>query len=89
MSLPKDWDLQIDPGVLKSLKKIPRQQAEVVLNVIYLLPLNPYFGDIQKMKGEDNTWRRRVGSYRIFYKINVAERMILVFHLQRRTSSTY
>ena len=85
----KNWDLQIDSGVLKALKKIPRQNAEVILNVIRLLPINPYFGDIQKIKDEDNVWRRRVGSYRIFYKIKVIERIILVFYLERRTSSTY
>ena len=52
MSLLKKWDLQIDPSVFKTLKKIPRPNAEVILNVIRLLPLNPYFGDIQKMKIE-------------------------------------
>ena len=89
MNSPKSWDLQIDPSVLKTLKKIPRQNAEVILNVIHLLPLNPYFGDIQKIKGENDAWRRRIGSYRIFYKIKVIERIILVFHLERRTSRTY
>lgn len=89
MNFPKNWDLQIDPSVLKTLKKIPRSNAEVILNVIRLLPLNPYFGDIQKMKDENNAWRRRIGSYRIFYKIKIVEKTILVFHLERRTSSTY
>ncbi len=89
MHSPKNWDLEIDPRVYKVLKKMPRRDAEVVFDVIGLLPMHPYFGDIQKMKGEDNTWRRRVGSYRIFYKIKVIERMILVFHIERRTSSTY
>ena len=89
MNSPKNWDLQIDPGIFRALKKIPRPTAEVILNVIKLLPLNPLFGDIQKMKGENNVWRRRIGSYRIFYKIKVVERIILVFHIERRTSNTY
>ena len=89
MSLSKNWELQIDPDVAKTLGKIPRQYAEVLLEIIRLLPMDPYFGDIKKMKGEDNVWRRRVGSYRIFYKIKVNERIILVFGLERRTSRTY
>ena len=89
MNLSKSWDLQVDSSVLKTLEKLPRYDAEVLLSVIRLLPTNPYFGDIQKMKGEDNTWRRRVGSYRVFYKFRVAEKVILVFHLERRTSRTY
>lgn len=87
--LSKNWDLEIDPSILKTLKRIPQRDARGVLEVIRLLPANPYFGDIQKMKGEENAWRRRVGSYRIFYKIKVSERVVLVFDFDRRTSKTY
>ena len=89
ISLSISWDLQIDPSVFKALKKISRRDAEVILVVVKLLPVDPYFGDIQKMKGEENAWRRRVGSYRIFYKIKVSEKVILVFKLEHRTSRTY
>ena len=89
ISLSTSWDLQIDPSVFKALKKISRRDAEVILVVVKLLPVDPYFGDIQKMKGEENAWRRRVGSYRIFYKIKVSEKVILVFKLEHRTSRTY
>lgn len=89
MTLPKNWDLQVEPSVLKIARKIPRHDAGVILEVINLLPTDPYFGDIQKMKGEHDIWRRRVGSYRIFYKIKITEKVILVFHLERRTSKTY
>ncbi len=89
MDSSKNWDLHIDSSVFKILKRMPRRDAEVILRVIRLLPINPYFGDIQKMKGEDNAWRRRAGSYRIFYKIKISEKVILIFHLERRTSKTY
>jgi len=89
MSLSASWDLQIDPGVFKVLKKMPYHDAEAVSGVIRLLPFGPYYGDIQKMKGEENVWRRRIGAYRIFYKIRVSEKIILVFKLERRTSKTY
>lgn len=89
MSLSKSWDLQVDFAVLKILKKIPRRDADAILAVLKVLPVNPYFGDIQKMKGWDNTWRRRVGSYRIFYRIKVKEKIVLVFRLERRTSKSY
>ncbi len=89
MSLLENWSLEIDSDVSGALKKIPRQYAENILEAIKLLPANPYFGDIKKMKGEDNVWRRRLGSYRLFYKIKIPERIILVFRLERRTSKTY
>lgn len=89
MNSNKNWVLEIDPGVLRSLKKIPRNDAAKILKVIEVLMLNPYFGDIQKLGGVDNTWRRRVGSYRIFYKLISSRNTILVFHVERRTSGTY
>lgn len=89
MSSPESWGLEIDPNVFQELKKIPRHYAEAVLRIIKLLPDDPYYGDIRKMKGEENTWRRRIGAYRIFYKIKVKEKVILVFSLERRASKTY
>ena len=89
MNSSENWDLEVDPSIFRELRKIPRHQAEAILKVIKLLPTNPYFGDIRKMKGEENTWRRRVNAYRIFYKIKVQEKIILVFRLERRASKTY
>ena len=89
MSSPASWYLQIDPDIFKTIRRIPRRDVKVILGVIKLLPLGPYFGDIQKMKGEMDVWRRRVGAYRIFYKIINLKKIILVFRLERRTSKTY
>lgn len=89
MNSSENWDLQVDPNVFKALRKITHRDAETLLAVIRLLPTDPYFGDIQKMKGEENTWRRRVGAYRIFYRIKIAEKILLVFRIERRTSKTY
>ena len=86
MNSSKSWDLQIDPSVFKAFQKISRHDAEALLAVIRLLPTDPYFGDIQKMKGKENTWRRRIGAYRIFYKIKMTEKMLLVFRVERKTS---
>ena len=89
MNLSANWELKIDDVVFKMLQKIPTKNREALLSAIKFLPMNPYYGDLQKMQGEENSWRRRVGSYRIFYKIKTEEKIILVFKLKRRTSSTY
>ncbi len=89
MNLFVNWELKIDETVFKVLKKIPIKNRGVLLSVIKLLPTNPFYGDLQKMQGEENSWRRRVGLYRIFYKIKTKEKIILVFKLKRRTSNTY
>ena len=83
------WELQIDPSVFKALRRIPKRDTEALLAAIRLLPVDPYFGDIKKMRGEQDVWRRRIGAYRIFYKVKGAERIVLVFRAERRTSQTY
>ncbi len=89
MNSSESWDLQVDPDVFGALRRIPRRDAEALLAIIQLMPIDPYFGDIKKMKGEESTWRRRAGAYRIFYKIRAVEKTILVFRIEPRTSKTY
>ncbi len=89
MNLKPNWVLQIDPSVPKGLKRIPQKDKERILQIIKSLGEDPYFGDIQKISGEENVWRRRIGSYRIFYEIYPREKSVYVFHIERRTTTTY
>ncbi len=89
MSSSGNWVLQVDPAVYKFLKKIPRNDAGKILREIEELPEDPFRGDIQKLGGSGNFWRRRVGSYRIKYELIAAQKIIHVFRAERRTSSTY
>ena len=84
-----DWRLLVKSEVQKKLNKLPRHDADRILEIIKELPADPYAGDIERMHGEDNAWRRRVGAYRIFYEILGSESVIYVFEVKRRTSSTY
>ena len=89
MNLNTNWVLQIDPAVYKSLKKIPRDVAERLLQAINELSVDLFGGDIQKMKGEDNVWRKRVGAYRIRYELIKERKIIYVFKVERRNSKNY
>ena len=89
MNSEKSWVLQVDSAVYKFLKRIPRPDAERIFITIESLPDNPFSGDIQKMKGEKDTWRKRVGVFRIFYELVLREKVINVFKVERRTSKTY
>ena len=89
MNSNKSWKLEIKSRVYRTLKKLPTDERKRILEVIENLPNDPYVGDIEKMEGQDNSWRRRVSAYRIFYEILVPKKIILVFRVERRTSSTY
>ena len=44
---------------------------------------------IARLKGEPNSWRRRVGNYRIFFDVDPVRRVIDIIEITRRTSTTY
>ncbi|HEY4474254.1 MAG TPA: type II toxin-antitoxin system RelE/ParE family toxin [Candidatus Paceibacterota bacterium] len=84
-----NWALAVSSRVHKFLAKIPRQHAEALYIGIGFISVEPYKGDVRKIKGEKDTWRRRIGSYRVFYTIAQKTRSIIVFDIDRRTSNTY
>jgi len=70
---------------LKDLKKLEKPyQTRIynkILNTIYpQIKNNPYFGkDIKKLRAyEPETWRYRIGSFRLFYEINDKEKAIII-----------
>jgi len=89
MNSSGNWQIKIRDVVYKQLAEFPKKDRGRLLKVIENLPKNPFAGDIQKMEGEENIWRRRAGSYRIRYEILSKERVIYVFRAERRTSKTY
>lgn len=89
MSLSANWQLEVRDKVWKDIAGFPGADQKMIVRALDILVLNPLSGDIQKMKGEENTWRRRVGAYRIFYELRSGEKIIYVFRIERRTSKTY
>lgn len=84
-----NWTVIIDGSAEKYLKRIPRQDADRIRKALRELIYKPHTGDVEKMKGNEDIWRRRVGSYRILYEIYESKRLIYVSGIKRRASSTY
>ncbi len=51
---------------------------------------NPFLGDVKKLAGGGERYRRRVGSWRILFRLQAGEVQIVdVVDIRRRTSTTY
>lgn len=83
------WRIEVRGKARKTLKKISAKNAGAVLVVIQELSVDPFTGDLEKLKGELNAWRRRVGAYRIFYEIYTQTHSVYVYKIERRGSHTY
>ena len=84
-----NWEVRVPNRVRKKIEKIPRQDRERVIAALLDFKVDPWRGDIIKMEGEVDVWRRRIGNYRIFYTILGDIPVIEVNKVERRTSSTY
>jgi len=89
MNSNKNWELHIDEKVYKVLKKFPKSEVKRITQAIRALPSDPYAGDLRKVQGEQDTWRRRIGEYRIFYEVRQTEKRIDVRWVERKGSKTY
>jgi len=73
--------------VLKALKKLNEGRRKRFREIFLILKRNPIpFRelDVVKLRGYENTYRIRVGDYRMVYEILWAERRIIVHHVAHR-----
>lgn len=83
------WTIVIGVQAEKQLRKFPTKDYERIRRVIDAMEIDPFFGDVNKLSGTENIWRRRIGNYRILYEINESRKLIYMSDIKRRTSSTY
>ncbi|HEY4478894.1 MAG TPA: type II toxin-antitoxin system RelE/ParE family toxin [Candidatus Paceibacterota bacterium] len=84
-----NWDVVVDKQIEKFLKKIGRRDKERLIGAMQEFSADPYAGDVEKMEGEENVWRRRIGAFRIFYELYPSKKIVYVFSIKRRASNTY
>jgi len=83
------WNVLVAKNAEKSLKRIPKKDRQPLLSALSEITKDPFSGDIAKIAGEYNTWRRRVRNYRIIFEINAKQQTIYVVAIVRRTSTSY
>ena len=62
-----NWRVLVTGSAKKQLKRIARTDVEWIKVTIGEMKKNPFVGDISKLEGESDRWRKRIGSYRILY----------------------
>ena len=61
------WTVTVAKPAQKQLAKFPAKDQTRIVAGLTAMVADPFSGDTLKLEGEANRWRRRVGSYRIFY----------------------
>lgn len=84
-----DWNIVVARAAQKQVAKLPAKDQEKIGAVLLAMAKDPFSGDILKLEGEEGRWRRRVGTHRIFFRVDADRKTVWVSAIVRRTSTTY
>ncbi|MAH51133.1 hypothetical protein CMI37_35275 [Candidatus Pacearchaeota archaeon] len=76
------YSIQVEKNAEDFLKKLPKQDAEIILNKIYSIRENP-FRFLRRLKG-GKLWRLRIGDYRAVVDIVISMNKVIVLRIGRR-----
>jgi mRNA interferase RelE/StbE len=76
--------LQFKPLALRQLEKLPRDVQKKLAAKIELLRDDPFPAGCKKMAAIYDTWRVRVGDYRVVYQVHQKVLLVLVLAVGHR-----
>jgi len=74
-------------SVEKDLRKIDPSRVSRVVEAIRALAENPFPSGCKRLRGAKNFYRIRVGDYRIIYRVDVKEKIIIVYYVRHRRTA--
>ena len=78
------YRIEVQQSAEKVLRRLPRDLKERVTGAIFSLETNPRPPGAIPLKGQYNTWRIRVGDWRIIYTIEDERLVVLVVKIGPR-----
>lgn len=74
-----------------ALKTVPNSHRTRINNLVESLSVAffPKHFDIVKLIEKENTFRARIGGFRIIYFVDFKKKEIFIFHILKRSSNTY
>lgn len=82
------YRVELLPKARREFAALPADGKRRTALVFDALEDDPRLRGVKKLGGSP-LWRVRVGPYRIIYSISDRERLVLVEHVLRRTTTTY
>ena len=93
VSLP-DFKIFETKEFLKQLEKLPLNESAFLRNKLnrYIYPqlrIEPFYGkNIKKLRGySPDTWRYRIGSFRLFYIVDKKEHIVFILTIDARRNA--
>lgn len=78
------YKIEVKKSALKELQKLERSVVAQILRGITALSNNPRPQQSLKLRSSENSYRLRIGDYRIVYQIEDRTKMIFVYAVGHR-----
>ena len=82
------WGLVIASRAKRQYRRVPADDRDAIDTAFSEMSNNPFSGDFKSLRGSDGL-RRRVRDWRILYKLDEENQVIVVTAIKRRGSTTY
>lgn len=82
--MPDRYAITFRPSATRELRGLPKDVLRRIAKAIDALADTPRPPGVKKLQGSDDTYRIRVGDYRIVYEIRDAELRVLVVRVAHR-----
>lgn len=81
---PVAYQVALSPAAERQLAKLPREDQTRLVSAMESLEEEPRPAGSRKLKGQENTFRLRVGKYRIIYDVYHRALWVLVLRIGHR-----
>ena len=78
------YEVRVQDSAQKELLRLPRQIAARMINALRLLETTPRSANSRKLYRSDDSYRIRVGDYRIVYRIDDNAKLVTVYRIGHR-----
>lgn len=81
-----NWDYKLSDRALKNIKRFPARDRVRIFEALEAMKVEPFWGDVKPIQGEENLYRRRVGAHRIYFRPLREWRMLEIPEIERKQS---
>ena len=83
------YRVELAPSAQRDLRRLPRDVQARLAAPIQALADDARPAGVRKLRGEAQTWRIRIGPYRVVYDIHDDQALVVVLKVARRNETTY
>ena len=84
-----NWGLVLSNSAERVLRRAEQDAQRRLLFALDEIAADPYAGDVHLLKGLSGAFRKRVGNWRILFKLDHEQHLIVVTEIVRRGSHSY